>query len=384
MATINKPKLTDADYCRAAAKLQCEVAAIKAVAEAETKDKPFYSDGFPVILFERHIFRKKTNGRFSKTHPHLSGPAGGYGKAGANQRRKFSEAFALDADAAMQSCSWGRFQIMGFNYAICGFKNVGAFVDAMKESEQGQLDAFVAYVKNNFLDDELREKKWGAFARGYNGPDYKKNQYDTKMAAFYKKFAAQKLDCKAVLAAEKAAQNDTPSSASSQASAAASADVSGERTEPTTSLSSDTTVKQAEQTSVDTPPITIDSETTIIQPQNPQQSPQLTPEIVTQQIPRIQTGVRWLGTLGVGGIASTTFATVGGWPPWALFVLGAVTAVVLGGLVWLFIRYYSRVFDLVKTVARINADPNLNIIQLVGRGEATAEDCLPSVEVKTR
>lgn len=376
MATIiNKPKLTDADYCRAAAKLRCEVAAIKAVAEAETKDKAFYADGFPVILFERHIFRKKTGGRFNKTHPHLSGPAGGYGKAGANQRRKFNEAFALDKEAAMESCSWGRFQIMGFNYKACGYKNVGAFVDAMKESEQKQLDAFVAYIKNNFLDDELREKKWGPFAGGYNGPDYKKNQYDTKMATGYKKFAAQKIDCKTILAAEKAELE--------QASATASVDAAGEQTtEPTTSLSSDTNVKQAETASIDTSPITIDSETTIIQPQ--QQSPQLTPEIVTQQIPRIQTGVRWLGTLGVGGIASTTFAIISGLPPWALFVLGAVTGVVLVGLIWLFIRYYSGVFDLVKTVARINADPNLNIIQLVGRGEATADDCLPSAEVKTR
>ena len=205
------------------------------------------------------------------------------------------------------------------------------------------------------------------------------------MAAYYKKYAAQKTDCKAILAAEKAAQTSAAifGSMITRTSAADAADASGERTtEPTTSLSSDTNVKQAETASTDTSPITIDSETTIIQPQK--QTPNLTPEIVTQQIPRIQTGVRWLGTLGVGGIASTTFATVGGWPPWALFVLGAVTAVVLGGLVWLFIRYYSRVFDLVKTAAQINADPNLNIIQLVGRGEATADDCLPSTEVKTR
>lgn len=30
----------------------------------------------------------------------------------------------------MKSCSWGKFQIMGFNYEDCGFSTVGAFVDA--------------------------------------------------------------------------------------------------------------------------------------------------------------------------------------------------------------------------------------------------------------
>lgn len=182
-----RPLLTQADFERAAKRLQCDVAAVKAVAEVESRGQGFYADGFPVILFERHIFRKYTQGRYNRTHPHLSGPAGNYGPAGQNQRNKFNEAFALNPDAAMKACSWGKFQIMGFNYEICGFVSVGAFVDAMKESEGRQLDAFVSFVIGNHLAQYLRSQDWAAFASRYNGEGYRKNRYDSKMAAAYRK-----------------------------------------------------------------------------------------------------------------------------------------------------------------------------------------------------
>lgn len=199
-----KPKLTNDDFCRAAKTLRCEVADIKTVADVESKGKGFYANGFPVILFERHKFREFTDGVYNHTHPHLSGPAGNYGEAGQNQINKFNEAFKLDPIAAMKSCSWGKFQIMGFNHKECGFATVGDFVDAMKESEGRHLDAFVGFVKSKHLADELRRHDWAGFAHGYNGADYKKNAYDTKMAAAYKRFAAEAVDCSQVSAATSA------------------------------------------------------------------------------------------------------------------------------------------------------------------------------------
>ncbi|HAF23464.1 MAG TPA: hypothetical protein DCK93_11245, partial [Blastocatellia bacterium] len=55
-------------------------------------------------------------------------------------------------------------------------------------SEADQLDSFVRFVDVNGLAKYLRTKNWAAFARGYNGPKYKINPYDTKLAAAYKKF----------------------------------------------------------------------------------------------------------------------------------------------------------------------------------------------------
>lgn len=198
---MSKPQLTNQDFCRASKRLRCAVAAIKGVAQTESAQSGFYSDGFPVILFERHLFRKFTNGRYDKDYPEISGPPGNYGAGGANQRRKFSIAFAINPDAAMKSCSWGKFQILGSNHKVCGYNTVGAFVDAMKESEGKHLDAFVGFVIGNNLDGHLRNHDWKKFARGYNGPGFAKNKYDTKMANAFAKFSAEDIDCSKVSAA---------------------------------------------------------------------------------------------------------------------------------------------------------------------------------------
>jgi hypothetical protein len=60
----------------------------------------------------------------------------------------------------------------------------------MQESDDNQLQAFCSYIKHVGLDDELKAKDWAGFARYYNGPEYKKNAYDTKLAAAYSKFKA--------------------------------------------------------------------------------------------------------------------------------------------------------------------------------------------------
>ncbi len=143
--------------------------------------------GEPKILFERHIFSKRTNGLFDKTNPGISNPvAGGYG-ASASQHKRLQEAVILNRNAALMSASWGRFQVMGFNYALAGFNSLQEFVTAMYKGEREHLFAFVNYILNTSLGDELREKRWSDFARKYNGPDYKKNNYDVKMAEAYKK-----------------------------------------------------------------------------------------------------------------------------------------------------------------------------------------------------
>ncbi|MFN8296751.1 MAG: N-acetylmuramidase family protein [Chitinophagales bacterium] len=183
-----KPILSQQDFVDAAAAIGCEVAAIKAVAEVESRQSGFYSNGDPVILFERHIFSKRTNRAFDKTHPNISNPvAGGYG-ATETQHARLNEAIKLNREAALMSASWGKFQIMGFNYALAGFNTLQDFINAMYNSERNQLLAFVNYVKHSSLDDELRSKDWVNFARRYNGPDYKKNNYDTKLAAAYNKY----------------------------------------------------------------------------------------------------------------------------------------------------------------------------------------------------
>lgn len=187
--------LTDKGIADAAKDLGVEPAAIRAVDEVESKGDGFISDGRVKILFERHKFHAFTKGQYDHSHPDISNrSAGGYGKSGAHQYARFSQAFELDPEAAMKSASWGRYQIMGFNHKAAGFDTVGEFVDAMKISEDEQLKAFVKLIKSWGLAGELRAHDWASFARQYNGAAYKKNKYDTKMAAAYERFRRMPVD----------------------------------------------------------------------------------------------------------------------------------------------------------------------------------------------
>jgi hypothetical protein len=78
---------------------------------------------------------------------------------------------------------------MGFNYKACGCANIDEFINRMKTSEDEQLALFTEYIINVHLDDELINLDWRGFARGYNGPAYTKNQYDTKLKNAYLKYA---------------------------------------------------------------------------------------------------------------------------------------------------------------------------------------------------
>lgn len=176
-----KPGLSLRDIARAAQDLGCDLPAVKAVSIVEAPRGPWNDDGTPTILFERHKFHQFTGGRFDRMAPDLSNPvAGGYGKYSV-QQAKLSRAAVYDREAALKSCSWGMFQIMGFNHEIAGHPTLQGFVNAMYASAGEHLNAFVAFVKSKGLADELREHRWAAFARGYNGADYARNAYDVKL-----------------------------------------------------------------------------------------------------------------------------------------------------------------------------------------------------------
>jgi len=183
--------ISDEAYAAAATSLGVDVATIKAVADVETSGDAFDALGRPRILFERHYFHRLTSGRFDLTHARVSAKSsGGYGKFSA-QYGKLEEAYALDADAALRSASWGRFQIMGDNFIAAGFSSSQDFVKAMTQSEEAQLRAFVSFVRSrSAMAEALRKRHWAAFAKAYNGPGYAKNHYDAKLAASYASFDA--------------------------------------------------------------------------------------------------------------------------------------------------------------------------------------------------
>lgn len=190
-----KPILTLEDYKEAAKELDCEVEAIQAVAEVESARAGFNEDGTPVIQFEGHVFYKELKEKgidadqVAKDHPDICYPKFTL-KHVKNQKEEYSQflrAQTIEKLAAIKSTSFGKFQIMGFNYKSAGFNALIDFVFAMQKSEREHLKAFVNFIKNEKLDVYIRDHEWTRFASAYNGPGYWKHNppYDKRIHDAY-------------------------------------------------------------------------------------------------------------------------------------------------------------------------------------------------------
>ncbi len=186
--------LTQDDIEDAAQALNVAVAKIKAVREVESgRLGGFGPDGRPIILFEPHVFSRLTQHRYDGTHGGVSYPTWGAKPYPASQVDRWAQleyAEHLDRDAALQSASFGLFQIMGFNWKVCGFASVDGFYDAMCRNEREHLMAFVNFLKANHLDQKLAAGDWLGLATGYNGPG-QAQAYAAKLSAAYAKWSAQ-------------------------------------------------------------------------------------------------------------------------------------------------------------------------------------------------
>ena len=188
--------ITEQQFNESSKFLNIEAAAIKAVAEVESSGEGFLADGKPKILFEPHIFWKQLRAKgidpnlFMEENPDILYPKwkpGAYGPV-SKQHQRLERAAKIDREAALLSASWGKFQVMGFNWKLCNCSSLDEFIKAMEESEDAHLKLFTHYIRNTHLDDELRGRDWAGFARSYNGPLYWKNKYDAKLKAAYEKF----------------------------------------------------------------------------------------------------------------------------------------------------------------------------------------------------
>ena len=162
------------------------VSHLKALIAVESSGVGFYKDGTPVVQQEPHYFNRLTNGKYLLSHPHLASKS--Y-KANLQRklynlsaRKRLAESSQLDREAALRSCSWGLFQIMGDNYKLCGYPSVQAFVNGMYQDEQTQLKAAIEYLKSVNGLSALREGDWKTVARKYNGAEYWRKGYDKKLA----------------------------------------------------------------------------------------------------------------------------------------------------------------------------------------------------------
>lgn len=108
----------------------------------------------------------------------------------AGEWKAFNAAYKIDPHAALLATSIGLMQIMGFNYAKCGFKSVNDLWDYCKASEKNQVIAGAKFIQSNkALYDALKRHDWAKVAYYYNGSNYNVNNYDVKLKQAYIKYS---------------------------------------------------------------------------------------------------------------------------------------------------------------------------------------------------
>ena len=198
----NGCNINDNDYEIAAKELGIEKEVLMAIAKQESKGSSFQAVKQATILFERHkmysLLIKKGNTKasvdaLSIEHPSIVNKnSGGYNDMTSYDKLKTAK--SIDYDCAVQSCSWGKFQVMGFHYANL-YSSPRELEKAMNMCELQQFKYFVLYLKKtNGMVNALKSKNWEEIATLYNGPKWKEKnpEYANNIKRYYNQFKASK------------------------------------------------------------------------------------------------------------------------------------------------------------------------------------------------
>lgn len=196
--------ISEQEFKDAADIISCEVAAIKAVYFIEAAGRGYLDDGRVKILFEGHRFWKNLKKAgidcqywLNKypNHSNVLYPTWDKRqyKGGKAEWDRMSEVIQfcremgdMTPTIALDSASYGSFQIMGENHSLCGYADSQEMLTKYNNGgEAEQLASFCRFIKSTHLDDELRDKNWAKFAQGYNGSQFALNKYDVKLAKAY-------------------------------------------------------------------------------------------------------------------------------------------------------------------------------------------------------
>ena len=193
------------DFENLARQLSCHPANLEAIAKVESRGFGWFKDGRIKILFEKHIFYRQLRGKKNKTKLNkairlglarrrfISPSRGGY-KDQRNSKARYKllqMAMDIDPTAALKSISMGTYQIMGFNYEVCGFKSVHHMWQDFLVGEKAQLIAFANFLKNKQLVRAIREGDFALVEARYNGGGLK-GRYARKMEQHANQLASGK------------------------------------------------------------------------------------------------------------------------------------------------------------------------------------------------
>lgn len=184
-----------AEIGKVARTLGIEAAALAAVAEVESGGHPFaVIEGRrePLIRFEGHYFDRRLAGGKRETArlAGLASPTPGAVPNSPSQAARWkllARAEAIDRQAARESVSWGVGQIMGAHWRWLGYADVDALVAEARAGVEGQMRLMAKFIEKSGLAPALTARDWNAFARGYNGPSYRRQSYHLKLSMAYRR-----------------------------------------------------------------------------------------------------------------------------------------------------------------------------------------------------
>ncbi len=175
-----------------ATELKIDPAVAVAVLAVESGGRGFGPDGRMLIRFENQIFFDQWGKRNpDKYHQHFTfnaekrwlehkwrpDPGAEWREFHGNQAAEWEVlnfARTLHDTAAKLSISMGGPQIMGFNYAACGYESVQQMFDAFAASERNQIVGFFDFVQGPSTNSRrvlaLQTQDFETFASMYNGP----------------------------------------------------------------------------------------------------------------------------------------------------------------------------------------------------------------------
>jgi hypothetical protein len=164
-------RITDEQIKQLATEFHYDPQLLKAFIQVEGTGNGFNRDGKLKIQFEPLYFQRYTKIKITNSVDVQS-----------KEWEAFNAAYKLNPGAAMMSTSIGIMQIMGAEFAKCGYYSVNAMWDDFKLGEYQQVRGGCNYIKNKKpLHDAIKKMDYAKIAYYYNGPQYYKHQYDIKL-----------------------------------------------------------------------------------------------------------------------------------------------------------------------------------------------------------
>jgi hypothetical protein len=196
--------INDDNYEKLATEIGVEKNVFKAVAKVESGGRTSFVSLNPnksKILYERHKAYKHTKKKYGKVkadkmrdknsnlfHPIWSKKEYKGGKK-EHQRLDDAEKLLGERGIPIMSCSWGKFQVLGEYYNFL-YGSLDELEKAQNLCEVQQFRYFRTYLEDVVpsIKKAMKDKNWRKIARLYNGEEYAKNNYHTKMKNAYEKY----------------------------------------------------------------------------------------------------------------------------------------------------------------------------------------------------